>query len=362
MASVDVRIARRVPGGDMSQHFGDHLVLALRAGHARAALVAREEFAIERQGHLQHACAHRFELTLGGFQHGCRIGARSQREAEFTLVEVGPQTPVIAVAQNQFLSEEILESTQRSQRRSRRAIEVGALIGGHRGANGLVQQRDIAFIFLRGHARPDRRRGGQIVACLVEEQGQLLEARDDVAHARRQGRVVQHEGGEQSIAHRFHVTGRVVQSALYILVIKQGQRDLILDDVVIRARFGRQAIALDTVLQALAKPLVILAMVVDASQAHIVELLIQILTLVPMQPRGGGRYRRKRERGVNEFFRELRKVVLRSAASGSDQGGHDDYQFRRTMAHVRSYNGISRVPDVVAAWDAPVSRPAACDS
>ena len=70
-----------------------------------------------------------------------------------------------------------------------------------------------------------------------------------------QRRIFQREGHEQRVAHQFHVHGGIVQVAL-IFQVQQRQRDLVLDDVVIGARFGGQSIGLDRrSADAVAKPL-----------------------------------------------------------------------------------------------------------
>src|SRR6202022_2112263 len=90
-----------------------------------------------------------------------------------------------------------LESLHGAQRRLRRAIVSVALVGGHGGPDGLVHQRDIAFVFLDRHFGPDIRRREQVGGGLVEKQRYGLKSRDDIADARWLRRVFQHEWVEQ---------------------------------------------------------------------------------------------------------------------------------------------------------------------
>jgi hypothetical protein len=100
-------------------------------------------------------------------------------------------------------------------------------------------------------------------------------------------------------------------------------------------------------LQAVAEPLVVFALVVEGRRTHVVELLIQVLPLVLMQAGGGGRDGREGERGVHELVGELRKIALGRAASGGDQGRHDENDYRPKMAH-----GL-----IGKAWRTGVRRP-----
>src|ERR1035438_2866566 len=88
-----------------------------------------------------------------------------------------------------------------------RAIEVRALVRGHGGANGLVDERDIALVFLDRHLGPKVWRRNQISAGLIQQQGQFLEPRNDVPDAQWQRRVFEREGGEQRVAYHFDVDG-----------------------------------------------------------------------------------------------------------------------------------------------------------
>src|ERR1035438_10711446 len=78
--------------------------------------------------------------------------------------------------------------------------QVGALVRGHGGANGLVDERDIALVFLDRHLGPNVWGRNQIGAGLIQQQGQFLEPRNDVPDAQWQRRVFEREGGEQRVA------------------------------------------------------------------------------------------------------------------------------------------------------------------
>src|ERR1035441_4489144 len=99
------------------------------------------------------------------------------------------------------------------------------------------------------------------------------------------------------------------------------------------AGFGGQRIGFHFVLQAVAKPLVILALVVEGRRTDVVELLIEVAPLVLVQAGGGSGDGRKSQRGVDELVSELRKIAFGRAASGGDQGRHDKDNYRPKMAH-----------------------------
>jgi hypothetical protein len=118
------------------------------SGQVRMVRMVREELAVQRKSQGQHAGAHLLQAARGRLQNVGGVGAGRQREAELAGVPVAPQTPVIVVAQGQTALQEILKSMQGIQGGAGRAIESGALVRGHGGANGLVDQRDIALVFL----------------------------------------------------------------------------------------------------------------------------------------------------------------------------------------------------------------------
>ena len=277
-----------VAGGDAVQHFGDNLILARGAGQVRMVRMAREELAVQRKSQGQHAGAHLFEAARGRLQNIGRVGAGGQRETELAGVPVAPQTPIVVGAQGQTMLQEILKRVQGAQSGAGRAIELRALVRGYGGANCLVDERDIALVFLGRHLSPNIRGGKQIGAGLIEHEGQFVEPRNDVPDTHGQRRICQGQGGEQRVAHHFDIHRWVVQIALGFLEIEQGQGNLALDNVQIGAGFRGQGIAFHLVLQALAKPLVILALLVERLRTDVVKLFIQVLTLVSMQAGGSG--------------------------------------------------------------------------
>ena len=148
-----------------------------------------------------------------------------------------------------------------------------------------------------------------------------------------QRRIFQYQRIEQRVAHGFHVSGRIVQVTLNLVVLEQRERDLVLDNVVIHARLGRQRFGLHVLLQSCAKLRVIVSLAIERGRTDIVELFIQVLALVAMQPAGRRRHRRERQRCVNELFSQRREAVLQAAATCCDESGHKQNHLHAGMTH-----------------------------
>ena len=97
-----------------------------------------------------------------------------------------------------------------------------------------------------------------------------------------QRRVFESQRREQCVAHHFDVHGGIMQIALGLIHVEQRQRDLILHDVQIGARFRGQHVRFNLGFYAPAKTRVILALVIEGRRTHIIELLIQVPPLISM--------------------------------------------------------------------------------
>ena len=118
------------------------------------------------------------------------------------------------------------------------AIEIAAQLRRHLGRDRVLQQIDIALVFLGGHLGPDIRRVSEIGLGLIEKRGDLFRSRDDVADALGFRRVFQTQRIEQRVANQLDVDRGVVPVALDGIEIEQRQLDLAHHDVVIGAIFG----------------------------------------------------------------------------------------------------------------------------
>ena len=181
------------------------------AGQIGVVLVRREGFAVQRQGEFEHAGADRGQVALGLLQGVVGFDAALQGVAELARVEIAAQAPVVVVAAAQAVLEELVELGHRVQRGTGGAGVILGLVGGNAGADFLVHQVDVALVLLDRHLGPDVGGGDQVGGGLIEEERDLLQARDDVADALRFGRVFQHVGGEERVAQRLHVQLRAVQ-------------------------------------------------------------------------------------------------------------------------------------------------------
>ena len=191
---------------------------------------------VERPGQLEHPRPHGAEVRLRRCQHLIRRALGPQHQAELLPVVVRPQAPGVLGGGLQIRFEPAGEGAQGLQSRGGRAIVGGAQRAGNGGANGVVDQLDVAGVLVEGDLGPDGRRILQVAPGGSQERGQLLEARDDVPHPHRRGRVLQDVGREHRVPGGFDVQGRVVPVALDVVQLQERQLDLVEHDAVVHPR------------------------------------------------------------------------------------------------------------------------------
>ena len=299
------------------------------AGKLGVVLVRRRQLPVERQGQLEHFRAHAHQLALGHLQHGVGLDPAFQREPELAHVPVARHAPAVIVAAGEAVLEIILELAHGVQRRQRSQVVGVAQVRRHGGPDGLVHQADVALVLFHRHLGPYVGRGGQVGAGLVEEEGRLLQPRNNVAHARRWGRILQNIWAEQRVPQRLHIKSGVVEMAVQLVQVQQSQRDLILQNVQIGLVLGRESIGVERV-QSLAKVFVIMPLPVEIRRTRVVQHVVEILALVLVQAHAGRHGRREGQRGVDKLIRETGELIGRiPAATGSEQNyGKDCNKFR----------------------------------
>ena len=170
-------------------------------------------------------------------QFGFRVGEKrfgrlvdSQCEGELAHVVLLAKPPVAGLLRER-VGQVGVEVLQRGDRLPGGRVIGHLQIGGHRGAQRVIDQRDIAVVLLMGDVVPDLRRVNEVRPGLVEQRRQLFEALDDVAEAPAGGRVVQDVRAVQRVAGKLDVDGRVVSIGLDRLELEERQADRVVDDL-----------------------------------------------------------------------------------------------------------------------------------
>src|ERR1019366_6429060 len=179
---------------------------------------------------------------------------------------------------------------------------------------GLIHQGDVALVLFHRHLGTYVRRGGQVGAGLVQEERRLLQPRNNVAHARRLGRILQNIGAEQRVPQRLHIKSGVVQMAVQLVQVQQSQRNLILQNAQIGLVLGSELFAVERV-QLLAKLFVIMPLPVEILRTCVVQQVVEILALVVVQAHAGGHGGREGKRGVDKLIRETGESIGRIPAA-----------------------------------------------
>ena len=322
---VHIGFARGMALRDLGQHLADYLVLAGGARKFGVVLVRRRQVPVERQGQLEHLRTHAYQLALGHLQHGVGFGPAFQGEPELAHVPVARHAPAGIIAPGEVVLEKTLELAHGVQRRQRSQVVNIAQVPRHGGPDGLVHQVDVALVLFHRHLDPYVGRGGQVRAGLVEVERRLLQSRDNVAHARRLGRILQNVWAEQRVPQRLHIKSGVVQMAVQLVQVQQSQRNLILQNVQIGLVLGRESFAVERV-QLRAKVFVIMPLPVEILRTCVVQQVVEILVLVVVQSHAGRHGGREGKRGVDKLIREAGEPIGRTTATaGREQNdGKDD--------------------------------------
>src|ERR1035437_5230628 len=126
--------------------------------------------------------------------------------------------------------------------------------------------------------------------------------------------VLEYVRGEESVAQRFHVQLRRVLVAVDFVQVEQVERNLVLQDGEVGAVFRGQVAGLE-IAQAVAELLVESTLFVEALLAKVVQHLVQVLLLVPMQARRGGRRGGKGEGTIDELLGKCGELLGGSFAA-----------------------------------------------
>src|SRR5580658_4040229 len=108
------------------------------------------------------------------------------------------------------------------------------------------------------------------------------------------GRIVDNVGGVNGVSERTDVQEGIVQIAAKLNKIEQGKANSILQNSEVSALLGGQFIGVE-LSEAMIEILVESTLMIDGGRAKVVQLFVEHLTFVFVQPRGCGSGWRKRE-------------------------------------------------------------------
>src|SRR5882762_558213 len=112
-------------------------------------------------------------------------------------------------------------------------------------AKSLVYQADVSVIFFHRDSSPHLWGIDERSFRILNKAGNFEQTLNDMAIARLNRRVLQDKRTEQRVTNKLNVHGGVVAEALNLTQLQHGQIDLVLDDLIVGAFFGRERFRFD---------------------------------------------------------------------------------------------------------------------
>ncbi len=228
---------------------------------------------------MQHFCASRGQPGLGFGQQLRRFDGSFHHVAKFGGVPFFAQPPGAAIggALRQIVLHPRTEVGQGLLGRRRYFVvlrferRTGRYIGSHR-----VNQIYVALVLFHRSRDEDGIGVRELRFGLVEEAGNLANARNHVAHAHFLGRVLLRQRQKQPIADQLHVACGIVLVILYLVELEQVEGDLVVDQAKVGGILRVQTCDRRFCLKSLPPLTVKLLLRGDSLRTDVVELRIEI--------------------------------------------------------------------------------------
>jgi len=171
----------------------------------------------------------------------------------------------------------------------------------------MIDEVDVASVFVARDARLDRWGVAQVGARLREQSRHRTQPRDDVVETLGFGRVLQLKRRENRVADQLDVEDRVVTVRLQAVETEERQLDLVAHDAAVNTLLGIERVRIDRTKAP--RPRAIKAAAArDAVQTEIIERTIQHHAMVSMETLHRRRHRREGETVFNVGFRQRVEV------------------------------------------------------
>jgi hypothetical protein len=200
-------------------------------------------------------------------------------------------------------------------------------------AQHVVDEVEVAVVFVGGGVDEDRIGVGEDLAGLVERARDLRDAGEHMAEADFFGRVLLGHGQEHGVADELNVDGRLVLVALDLFELEQAVGDLVVDESPVGLVFQAEGVARDFASESRAPVAVKGGLAGEGLRAEVVEFGVELdgvagFGIAVLVVAGlGGVDRGERERFVHELLGEageLRVVGVCGCGSLLGHGGDGD--------------------------------------